>query len=136
MIHQASAHFQTSDIIIFAAAVADYAPAEKRPEKMAKSEADLLLQLKATPDIAKTLCADKKSEQIAIGFALQTADGETNARRKLTSKNLNGIVLNTPASLGASTGTFSFLATNAPDFEHWGTIDKATCAKNILDRIL
>ncbi|MDF7806050.1 phosphopantothenoylcysteine decarboxylase [Pontiellaceae bacterium B12219] len=136
MLQQAAAYFQSSDIIIFAAAVADYTPAEKRPKKMAKSEADLLLRLKATPDIAKTLCANKAAHQIAIGFALQTEDGETNARRKLTAKKLNGIVLNTPASLGSATGTFSFLAEDMPAFEHWGTIDKETCAMHILDYVL
>jgi phosphopantothenoylcysteine decarboxylase/phosphopantothenate--cysteine ligase len=75
MLQQAAAHFQSSDIIIFAAAVADYTPIEQRPAKMAKSEEDLLLHLKATPDIAKTLCADKSVNQIAIGFALQTEYG-------------------------------------------------------------
>lgn len=127
--------FSAADIIVFAAAVADYAPAEKRIEKMAKSEAELILHLRPTPDIAKTLCAARKPSQTAIGFALQTANGEDNARRKLTEKNLNGIVLNTPATLGAENGTFSFLAQGRNAFSQWGNIDKPECAKRIFDAI-
>lgn len=135
MLSLAMAHFDNSEIVIFAAAVADYTPIEKKTEKMAKSEDDLTIHLRATPDIAKTLCASKTDKQIAIGFALQTNDGEAIARQKLASKNLNGIVLNTPSSLGSDSGTFSFLSTKSTEFEHWGTIDKKTCAKYILDQV-
>lgn len=131
MLKKAARFFKASDVIIFAAAVADYTPIEKKTEKMAKSDDDLMLKLKATPDIAKTLCASKTTNQIAIGFALQTSEGEANARRKLASKNLNGIVLNTPATLGAPKGTFSFLALENDDFEQWGCISKADCATRI-----
>ncbi|MCF7817609.1 MAG: phosphopantothenoylcysteine decarboxylase [Kiritimatiellales bacterium] len=133
MLAQARDLFTTSDIIIFAAAVADYAPQERLLEKIAKSTGELVLHLRPTPDIAKTLCADKRPDQIAIGFALQTADGETNARRKLAEKKLDGIVLNTPATLGAENGTFSFLAKASNSFETWGCIGKADCAAKILD---
>jgi len=135
MLSVAQQYFQTSEVIIFAAAVADYTPIEKKTEKMEKSEDDLVLHLKATADIAKMLCAQKTTNQTAIGFALQTADGEANARCKLDTKNLDGIVLNTPATLGASSGTFSYLAANALGFDPWGTIDKATCAQHILDQV-
>ena len=135
MLSAAEHHFPTSDVIIFAAAVADYTPVEKNAEKMAKSESDLTLHLKATPDIAKSLCASKTESQTAIGFALQTHNGEQNARRKLREKKLNGIVLNTPSTLGAATGTFSFLSNSDEQFRHWGTVDKATCAKYILDQL-
>ncbi|VGO12746.1 Coenzyme A biosynthesis bifunctional protein CoaBC [Pontiella desulfatans] len=133
MLARATELFPTSDAVIFAAAVADYAPAEKRFEKMAKSEDDLILRLCATPDIAKTLCSNKSGNQIAIGFALQTSDGEKHARRKLERKNLDGIVLNTPATLGARNGTFSFLASASASFDAWGTIDKSECAKRIIE---
>lgn len=128
--------FQSSEVAIFAAAVADYAPAEKLSEKMAKSEDGLTLHLRATPDIAKTLCATKRHDQIAIGFALQTSNGEANAACKLESKNLDGIVLNSPATLGASEGTFSFLSSGSTTFDAWGCIDKSECSCKILDTIL
>jgi phosphopantothenoylcysteine decarboxylase/phosphopantothenate--cysteine ligase len=135
MLNKAQERFASADLIIFAAAVADYTPAEKQTEKMAKSEENLTLRLKATADIAKTLCAHKRPQQTAIGFALQTADGEANARRKLQNKNLDGIVLNTPASLGASTGCFSFLAAGSDRFDVWGEVDKHECAKQILQQL-
>ncbi|MDF7800739.1 phosphopantothenoylcysteine decarboxylase [Pontiellaceae bacterium B1224] len=135
MLQAAAGLFQSADVIIFAAAVADYTPVEKKTEKMAKSSDDLILKLKATADIAKTLCADKTPDQIAIGFALQTSEGEANARRKLESKKLDGIVLNTPATLGAQTGTFSFLALEKGQFEHWGCIGKSACASRIFQAL-
>lgn len=127
--------FQSSEAVVFAAAVADYAPAERLSEKMAKSEDDLVLRLRATPDIAKTLCATKRHGQIAIGFALQTNDGEANATRKLESKNLDGIVLNSPSTLGATEGTFSFMASGSNTFDAWGCINKKTCAKRIFQQL-
>jgi phosphopantothenoylcysteine decarboxylase/phosphopantothenate--cysteine ligase len=135
MLATAQPLFQTADIIIFAAAVADYTPAEILPEKMAKTTDELTLKLRPTPDIAATLCAQKRDDQIAIGFALQTSDGEANARRKLTAKNLDGIVLNSPATLGSATGTFSFLSKQAEQFQEWGDINKTTCAKKIIEAV-
>ncbi|WP_372797630.1 phosphopantothenoylcysteine decarboxylase [Pontiella sp.] len=135
MLRAAQKYFADSDSVIFAAAVADYTPAEKKTEKMAKSKDDLVLHLKATPDIAQTLCAGKRADQAAIGFALQTSDGEAHARRKLKAKNLDGIVLNTPATLGAPTGTFSYLSADREGFENWGTINKKECAKRILEEL-
>lgn len=135
MLAKAEELFPSANVAIFAAAVADYAPTEKLPEKMAKSTDDLVLRLRPTPDIAKILCANKQSGQTAIGFALQTSEGEANARRKLESKNLDGIVLNTPATLGAADGTFSFLAAGAGHFKEWGLVDKTECAKRIFEQV-
>lgn len=135
MLAAAQKQMDVADIIIFAAAVADYAPAEKLHEKIPKSSDELVLRLRPTPDIAQTLCAGKRPGQAAIGFALQTHDGQRNARRKLAGKNLDGIVLNTPASLGADQGSFSFLASDADDFETWGEIDKPQCARHIFNAV-
>jgi phosphopantothenoylcysteine decarboxylase/phosphopantothenate--cysteine ligase len=135
MLVQATQLFPAADVAIFAAAVADYAPAERRAEKMAKSNEALVLHLRPTPDIAKTLGATKRKGQITIGFALQTSDGEQNAARKLRAKNLDGIVLNTPASLGAPTGSFSFLAAGTETFDDWGCIEKSECARRIMDAV-
>lgn len=135
MLERSRTLFPAADAIVFAAAVADYAPAERCQEKMGKSGEELLLRLRPTPDIAKTLCAGKRANQVAIGFALQTSDGEACARRKRIEKNLDGIVLNTPATLGADSGTFSYLVKGAETFEEWGRIGKEECARRILDRI-
>ena len=133
MLLKAEALFSSSDYIFFAAAVADYAPAEKLAQKKAKSAEEFLLRLRPTPDIAQQLCAHKKAKQIAIGFALQTENGEEHARKKLKKKHLNGIVLNTPATLGAHEGTFSYLSALHTTFNPWGRISKEACAQRILD---
>ena len=133
MLSQAKALFDAADSVIFAAAVADYAPVKPSDEKITKSDDEWILRLRPTPDIARTLCAVKAAGQRAIGFALQTSDGEAHARRKLMEKNLDGIVLNTPASFGAEKGTFSFLSRHANAFEAWGFISKNECARRILD---
>jgi len=135
MLSAASERFPSADAVIFAAAVADYAPAKKHTEKLPKSMEGLTLDLRPTPDIAQTLCTAKRPGQIAIGFALQTADGEKLARKKLEEKKLDGIVLNTPASLGAANGTFSFLQARAGTFVQWGHISKDACAARILDAL-
>jgi len=135
MLAMAQELFEPSKIIIFAAAVADYAPAEKMAEKMAKSAEELVLRLRPTLDIAQTLCAEKRDDQTAIGFALQTVDGEANARRKLEGKNLDGIVLNTPATLGAENGIFSFLSRHTKHFDEWGCLEKTDCAKKIFEAL-
>ena len=132
MLAAAREKFGFADIIIFAAAVADFQPLEKSNEKFPKTGTNITIKLKPTPDIAATLCADKRKDQIAIGFALQTHDGEAKAREKLISKNLDGIVLNTPATLGGSSGLFTWI--DEQRLENWGSLDKAECAKRILDK--
>lgn len=135
MLATAQELFGQVDAAIFAAAVADYTPAEKQTEKMPKSSDELFLRLRPTADIAKTLSSIKRGNQITIGFALQTSDGEKNARGKLERKRLDGIVLNTPATLGSTTGTFSFLSRNADQFDRWGCISKEDCAARILKAV-
>ncbi|MDF7824564.1 phosphopantothenoylcysteine decarboxylase [Pontiellaceae bacterium B12227] len=135
MLRKAEALFQSADVIIFAAAVADYTPIDKKTAKMPKSPDDLTLKLKATADIAQTLGQQKRNDQICLGFALQTEAGEQHARRKLEHKNLDGIVLNTPATLGAATGTFSFLSAGENQFVHWGCINKSDCAAKIFQTL-
>jgi phosphopantothenoylcysteine decarboxylase/phosphopantothenate--cysteine ligase len=133
MLKAARLFFKSADLILFAAAVADYRPAIRHAEKLSKHNETLTLTLQPTPDLAATLCEGKREEQTAIGFALQTGDGTDAARRKLVKKNLDGIVLNTPASLNAPEGFFHFLTKGAGDFEHWGKISKPECARRILD---
>jgi phosphopantothenoylcysteine decarboxylase/phosphopantothenate--cysteine ligase len=133
MLAAAQKKFSSADAIIFAAAVADFRPADRSDEKLPKSEQALSIRLEPTPDIAATLCADRRPHQIAVGFALQTHEGEARAREKLISKNLSGIVLNTPAALGAETGLFTWIDKQAR--AEWGTLDKTDCAKRIFDRI-
>ncbi len=132
MLAAARKKFSAADLIIFAAAVADFQPLEKSDEKFPKLGTNLTIELKPTPDIAATLCADKRKDQVAIGFALQTHDGEAKAREKLVSKNLDGIVLNTPATLGAENGLFTWI--DVQGLEDWGSLNKSACAKRIFNK--
>ena len=134
MLAAAKEKFASADIIIFAAAVADFQPTEKSDRKLPKAGKNRTIELKPTPDIAATLCANKRNDQIAIGFALQTHDGEAKARKKLISKNLDGIVLNTPATLGSESGLFTWI--DSRGLENWGSLNKAECAKRILNETL
>jgi phosphopantothenoylcysteine decarboxylase/phosphopantothenate--cysteine ligase len=133
MLAAAKEKFSSADIVIFAAAVADFQPLEKSDEKRPKIGNSITIELKPTPDIAATLCASKRKDQIAIGFALQTHDGEAKAREKLAVKNLNGIILNTPATLGAETGLFTWISFQT--LESWGSLGKAECAEQIFDKV-
>jgi phosphopantothenoylcysteine synthetase/decarboxylase len=89
------------DICVFAAAVADYAPAEIALEKIKKSDAKLTIDLVKNVDIAANLGAKKKQNQIHIGFALETEKEAENAQNKLSKKNLDMIVLNSMKESGA-----------------------------------
>ena len=88
-------------IWVFAAAVADYKSKTISAVKLKKSEDALTLELVKNVDIAKTLGQNKRSDQFAVGFALETNNETINARAKLQTKNLDMIVLNSLQDVGA-----------------------------------
>ncbi|UNC92789.1 bifunctional phosphopantothenoylcysteine decarboxylase/phosphopantothenate--cysteine ligase CoaBC [Candidatus Contubernalis alkaliaceticus] len=85
--------FPMSDIVIKAAAVADYRPEEVSEQKIKKTQGNLVLKLKKNPDILGELGKLKK-EQLLIGFAAETEELRDNALKKLKNKNLDMIVAN------------------------------------------
>jgi phosphopantothenoylcysteine decarboxylase / phosphopantothenate---cysteine ligase len=93
-----------ADVAIFAAAVADYTPAQKSAIKIKKNDAEMVMVLSKTKDIAKEMGVRKKEGQIHIGFALETNDEEDNARNKLISKRFDFVVLNSLRDAGAGFG--------------------------------
>lgn len=97
----ASRLFPDMDIIVFAAAVADYRPESVSASKIRRTGDELVLNLVATEDIAAKLGHNRSKNQILVGFALETEQGEANAFRKLTDKNLDLIVLNRLQDPGA-----------------------------------
>jgi phosphopantothenoylcysteine decarboxylase/phosphopantothenate--cysteine ligase len=97
-------HFQAADIIILAAAVADYTPATVADKKIKKKEATFNIELTKTIDIAKTLGEQKRENQLMVGFALETDNEVENAIGKIKSKNLDMIVLNSLQNAGAGFG--------------------------------
>ena len=84
------------DCFIFAAAVADYKVESPSQEKIKKTEINLELHLTKNPDIALTIGKSKRSDQISVGFALETENLFENAKSKLDKKNMDFIVMNTP----------------------------------------
>ncbi len=100
--YQASlAVFSEADIVVFSAAVADYTPKTVAEQKIKKNEETFSIELVKTKDIAKELGKLKKANQVSVGFALETNDEEQNALKKLASKNLDFVVLNSMNDSGA-----------------------------------
>ena len=110
--------FDDSDIVVLAAAVADYKPLAKAPEKIKKpgsqkgtqgkslpaGQAGMTLELTETIDIAASLGKEKKSGQLIVGFALETENELANAKTKILKKNFDLIVLNSLKDEGAGFG--------------------------------
>lgn len=96
--------FPEADVFIGAAAVADYTPAYPANQKLKKAEGITPIQLKATGDILAALGNQKKPNQLLIGFALETHEGEKHAREKMAAKNLDAIILNDMTQHGAGFG--------------------------------
>jgi len=126
------------DIVICAAAVADYRPKAVAAQKIKKKEAELSLQLVKNKDILKSLGQQKK-HQFLVGFALETENEVENAFGKLKSKNLDAIVLNslndTGAGFGGTTNKISFLDKDLK-IKTFGLKDKAEVALDILNEII
>ncbi len=130
--------FADSDIGILAAAVADFTPKKIQNNKIKSNRASLLLELNPTEDIASELGKLKKSGQILVGFALETDKEEQNASKKLASKNLDLIILNSlndeGAGFGVDTNKITVIdrSNNIDKFELKSKVD---VAGDILDKV-
>lgn len=100
----------SADIVIKAAAVADYRPEEISPEKIKKTPGPLTVKLVKNPDILLEI-GQKKGERFLVGFAAETANVESYARDKMARKNLDMIVANDVTAEGAGFGTDTNLVT-------------------------
>ncbi len=103
-------HFNVADVVIKAAAVADFRPRQRATEKIKKHEAIMTLELERTPDILQYL-GDNKRDQVLVGFAAETEDILENARAKLNQKNLDLLVANDLTEEGAGFGVDTNVAT-------------------------
>lgn len=102
MYQAAMAAFPTSDAAILCAAVADYRPEQVAAQKLKReTEGEMTLHLVPNKDIAASLGAIKRKEQVLVGFALETNDEAAHAADKLKRKNLDFIVLNSLRDAGA-----------------------------------
>ena len=97
--------YSDADIIVKAAAVADYRPVSIAEEKIKKSESDTAIPLERTDDILKYLGENKKDGQLLCGFSMETKDLLENSRKKLAKKNLDMICANNLRVEGAGFGT-------------------------------
>jgi len=86
--------FDSADVAVMCAAVADYTPVVESGQKIKSSDNGITIQLKPTADIAKTLGQKKRTDQVLVGFALETNNERENALAKMKKKNLDFIVLN------------------------------------------
>lgn len=104
MLAAAIDNFPKADIAVLAAAVADFTPENPAKTKIKRGDGSLNIQLRPTTDIAATLGKNKRSNQLMVGFALETNNEVENAKRKLREKNMDLIVLNSLNSIGAGFG--------------------------------
>lgn len=138
MYEAALANYISTDINIFAAAVADYAPKTVAAQKIKKDDDEMNITLSKTIDIAKALGIEKKPGQFNVGFALETENELENAKGKIKKKNFDMIVLNSLNQAGAGFGyetnkiTLIDKANNIQDFE---LKTKQEVAKDIIQAI-
>lgn len=128
------------DIGILSAAVADFTPVHPAEEKIKKQsgQTEMTLSLSMTHDIAKCLGAQKKDGQQLIGFALETENEVEHALRKLKSKNMDAIVLNSlrdaGAGFGVDTNRVTILTADGKRVDI-PLLSKADCAREIIEGV-
>lgn len=138
MFRAVTSNSQDKDIIIKAAAVADYRPAQVSEEKVKKSDSELSLSLERTDDILKYLGEHKAPGQFLCGFSMETEHMVENSRRKLVSKHLDMIVANNLKEEGAGfAGNTNVVTFITPDTQtELGIMNKENVAMCLLDEIL
>lgn len=129
---------EEADIIIKAAAVADYTPVSVAEGKMKKSDGDMSIPLKRTQDILKYLGAHKKEGQFLCGFSMETDNVIENSRKKLTSKNCDMICANSLRTAGAGFGGDTNVITliTREGQQELALMSKEDAAHKILDEIM
>ena len=137
-------HAAAADVVVMAAAVADYTPASAAAQKVAKSDGPLTLTLVRTPDILADLGARRARDGVRggtvpllVGFAAETSDVLAKAREKLVKKQVDLIVANdvSRADAGFDVGTNAVTLVDAGDQTDVPLQAKSSVAAAILDRI-
>ena len=138
MFEEVTGRAEEQDIIIKAAAVADYRPRYVSDEKVKKKDDDLALEMERTDDILAYLGAHKTKDQFLCGFSMETENMLENSRKKLKKKNLDMIIANSLKMEGAGFGGNTNVVTViTEDFEkELGKLTKEETADRILDQIL
>ncbi len=126
---------EENDVIIMAAAVADYTPVTKDDQKIKKSEGEFALPLKRTTDVLQALGENKKEGQVLIGFAMETQNLLENAQKKLVAKNADYIVANSIADAGSgfAVDTNNVTIISKEGLNPLGLLSKEETAEKILE---
>ncbi len=127
----------TTDVLVMAAAVADFAPTVVAPSKIKKNSAAMSIALSPTPDILQEAAASK-GKRLHVGFALETESELAHAKAKLKGKNLDLIVLNSATTPGAGFEVDTNIITiihRSGKTEQFEKMSKSECASAILDRV-
>lgn len=127
-------HFPENDIVIKAAAVADYRPKQVYDQKMKKNQGDWQIEMERTKDILQSL-GEIKTDQFLVGFAAETMDPHVYGQEKLVKKNLDAIVINDVSAQGAGFGGDTNIVTylnKRKQTEEIALASKQEVAENIL----
>ena len=132
-----------ADVVVMAAAVADFRPKARAPGKIRKKDAKkddgLTLELERTEDILAEI-GGRKSKQVLVGFALEAPAGagefitdgmRASALAKLASKNLDAIVLNGPGAMASGRSAVEVLEADG-EWRHWGEAPKDEHARRVV----
>lgn len=138
MFNEVTGHADEMDVIIKAAAVADYRPANVSDQKMKKKDEDLSIPLERTKDILKYLGEHKKEGQFLCGFSMETENMIANSRAKLEKKNLDMIAANSLRVEGAGfQGDTNVLTLITKDMQkELPLMSKSQAAGELLDEIV
>lgn len=138
MFEAVKSRFSESDIVIMAAAVADYRPSQFSEEKVKKSEEAMAIPLSRTQDILQYLGEHKREDQFLCGFSMETQHMLENSRKKMVKKNLDMIVANNLKTKGAGFGTDTNVITilTKEKEQAFDIMSKDAAADCILDEIL
>lgn len=137
MFEAVDSEFDSEDIIIMSAAVADYRPKNVATEKIKKKDGEAVIELERTDDILATMSARKK-EQFICGFSMETENMLENSKAKLEKKNLDMICANNLKVDGAGFGTDTNVVTliRKDDIKELPMMSKEEVAENILNEII
>ncbi len=138
MFKEVENRFEMIDVLIKAAAVADYRPAYFSTDKIKKGQGNILLELERNPDIAAEM-GKRKTKQILVGFAAETRDLISNALNKIQKKNLDIIVLNDITLKGAGFGSDTNIVTlimKDGTMEELPKMSKYKVASEILNKVV
>ena len=127
-----------ADVLIMAAAPADFRPSSEAPQKIKKGRTAPRIVLEPTEDNLKSTIARRKKKSVIVGFALETTDGLQNAKAKLKSKELDFVVLNDATEPGAGfsvdTNRVTVIARDGKA-EELELMSKTDLAELLLDRV-